>query len=166
MNRILVMTLVALLLTLAGSAWAASLVDVDRLSFWAGGSFEAKAAQGQAVEKEGAANLLVNVDATKSFAGVVRGSFGVESRELRVSPGVKYRVKAGGESFASELSYDFYAGSAVPEYANEWVVSLIWSHPVGKYLVLSAAESLGLDNHEARTSIQGALPLWRGQAKP
>jgi hypothetical protein len=154
------------ILLAANPARAASLLDPDRLSGYVGASFEAKTAQGQAVEKDGAANLFLNADLTKSFAGVVRTSFGVQDKELRVSPGIKYRVKVGSESFASELSYDFYAGAEVPEYANEWAVSLMYSRPIAKYLLLSVVETLGLDNHQARTSVQGSVPFLTAKAKP
>jgi hypothetical protein len=164
---IIALTLSALGLLLAASpARAANLLDPDRLSGYVGASFEARSELGQPVEKDGAANVFLNADLTKSFAGVVRGAFTVEEKELRVSPGIKYRLKVGNESFASELSYDFYAGASTPRYPNEWAVSLMYSRIVWKYLILSGVETLGLDNHQARTSIQGSVPLFTAKAKP
>lgn len=161
------LALSALALFLSASpARAANLLDPDRLSAYVGASFEARTSTGEAVEKDAAANLFLNADLTKSFAGVIRNSFEVQSHELRISPGIKYRLKVGNESFASELSYDFYGGASVPRYPNEWAVSLMYSRQVTKYLILSAVETLGLDNHQARTSLQGSVPFLSAKAKP
>ena len=147
-------------------AVAAPLTDPSRLALGVGASAEFKAAADAGPESEAAVNLFGSWALTQDFSGAVRGTLGVTDRDTRLSPGVHYRVRVGNESFASALTYDFYGPTNAPRYVNEWVVSILYGRPVGRYLSLAAVESYGLDNHEARTSLQLTAPLWVGKDKP
>jgi hypothetical protein len=169
LTRILyVIAALAVLFVLVTAPRAAekALVDPSRLAFGAGVSYEwhgGDISPAPEHRNELAGNLFGAYSLTQHFTGVARATWGAANGMLRVSPGMHYNLGFGQERFAVGLTYDFYAGDFVPAFPNEWVVSAIYSRPLGKHLTLSVVEGYGFDNHEARTSVQATVPLWVGR---
>jgi hypothetical protein len=147
---------------------AAPLLDVQRLAFGIGGSYDWHGGNLDPAPPH-RSELCVNgfgaYSLTEHFSSSVRVAYGAGNRTFRASPGIHYNIGVGGEAFAVALSYDFYAGDFDPAFPNEWVVSAIYSRPIGKHIIFSAVEGWGFDNHENRTSVQLTAPLWVGKDK-
>ena len=158
----------AALALFATASTAAPLLDGNRIAVGVGGSYEwhggtmspAPPKRSEiAVNGFGAYALILH------SAAVVRVAYGAGNRTVRLSPGAHYNLKVGTESFAAGLTYDFYAGDFDPAFPNEWVVSGIYSRPLGKSLTLSLVDGWGFSNHENRVSAQLTAPLFVGKER-
>jgi hypothetical protein len=163
---IIIRALAALSVFLALPVAAQSpLLDKDRLAFGLGASYDWHEGNPTPVppqKDEACANLFGAYALTEHVSAVARATYGAGNRVLRVSPGVHYNVRFGGESVALGLTYDFYAGDYEPVAANEWVVSLIYAKPFGRRLTVAGVASRLFDNNENRFSVQATVPLWVG----
>lgn len=150
-------------------AHCASIVDYDRIAIGVGGSYDwhgGNLSPAPPQRSEFGANVFGAYSLTEHVSAVARATYGAGNRNFRVSPGVHFNQKVGSEQFALGLTYDFYAGDFDPAFSNEWAVAVIYSRPIGKYLIASGVESWGFDNRENRTSVQLTAPLFVGEEKP
>ena len=115
-------------------------------------------------KKEFVAGVHAAYVLTEHWSAAAAAVYGVDNKQLRLSPGMHYRFRAGEQFFALGLSYDYYAGKppAVPFFAHEWAASFIYARPLTKSLLLGLSETYGMDNREWRTSLGIRFPLWIG----
>ena len=103
---------------------------------------------------------------TEHLSAYSAAVYGVDTRQIRFTPGLHARFDLGREKLALALTYDYYAGrppAAVPTFAHEWAAAVIYARPLTGNLILGASESYGFDNREWRTAVGIRFPLWLGK---